>query len=746
MKKILLIALSVILCLSFVVGCSAPEAQGPTYYDATYAPETTTPIEKLTLTSNGATEYKIVIPKDAGEIVTYAGEELKLYFDKATGTNIQIVTDEGLTYSETEGKYLSVGNTVVKTATGVVADFAELDRDGFVIKTVNDDYVMCGGGDYGTLYSVYEFLHQAFGWETYAADEIYFEKVAVAEVAKLDFKDKPAFKNRTGGYFEGRTDAYFTAKLRTYADYGLGIFGEDLWGVWGHSNTGIMNCNRINLNVEGCLAQEYTTKSHPQFFGGEQLCFSNDELIDAFAINLAECVWQKPNQLYFMMGHADNENFCRCAECSAYDIVYGSSNPEVTNRGRSVLMMEFFNGVCKKVNECVRARYVSVAEEGEIITVDLDGDGTAETQSTAKAEARVAEIRLITFAYGFTIEPPVDENGNLLTDTVSLSVKKVENEDDINAGRYDIKVKEVIGYEQDGTTPIRGDVYYNIERLTNKPISVSVTEDNGVIMIAPLGGSFDYYHEMTDEKYNARGLKVVQGWAKASPRVVGYMYGNNFGTYAEWFDDFSSLPANYQLYADLGIEAGWAFSENSSGVKGSVAFQALRSYVYSKIQWNPWFDTNELIDDFMNNYYKVAAPYLKEYYEFLRYYYATKMHEGELNGDLTGKMNTSFVFGTQLNDFPAVLQMCNLLNDAVKAVENSSYDEYTKIKLTNRVKLESITMRYMLLYRFADYLADSVYVDVLNSYIDDCKMLEVYGKPDTEWEAERALMMQKRGL
>ena len=148
----------------------------------------------------------------------------------------------------------------------------------------------------------------------------------------------------------------------------------------------------------------------------------------------------------------------------------------------------------------------------------------------------------------------------------------------------------------------------------------------------------------------------------------------------------------------------------------------------------------------MENYYKIAAPYLKSYYEYLRMYYATKMHEGELSGDLTGKMNTSFVFGAQLNDFATVLQMCNILNDAVVAIENSSYDEYTKIKLTNRVKLESITMRYLLLYRFADYLADSVYVEVLDSYIEDCKMLEVYGIPDHEWDAERALMMQKKGL
>lgn len=704
--------------MSFVAGCNPQNPTDPVeppYYDAVYTPTTTTPTEKLTLSTNGETEYKIVIPATCHEIVDYAAKELKLYFDKATGTNIQIVTDEGLVYTENEGKYLSVGETAIKTATNVEAKFETLDRDGFVIKTVGDDYVMCGGGDYGTLYSVYEFLHQAFDWETYAADEIYYKEVEVAEVEKLNIEDKPAFKNRTGGYFEGRTDAFFTAKMRTFADYGRGIFGEDLWGVWGHSNYKI-------IRGEGLASGTYTAyteKLYPQFYGNQQLCLTADGIVDAFSANLAEFVWQQPNQLYFMMGALDNSAYCTCPNCSAYDIRYDSDESGVKNRARSVLMMEFFNNVCKKVNEIVRAKFV--AEYGE-------------TEGNAKADVRLNEIRYVTFAYLFTLEPPVEENSNgeivPMQNVKSLSVEKVEGD-----GAYDFTMRETIGYEEDGVTPIKGNVKYKI--IEGEPISVCTTEENAMIMIAPLGGTFDYYHPVVDEQYNAKSKAIIEGWQKVSPKVVGYMYGNNFSTYAEWFDDFSSLPANFQLYADLGEEAGWAFSENSSGVKGSVAFQALRSYVYSKAQWNPYVDTNELIDDFMLNYYKVAAPYLKEYFEFCRVYYASKMHDGEISGKLSGKHSVSFYFGNDLNDYATVLQMGNILNNALVAVENSSYDEYTKIKLTNRIKMETITVRKLLITNFYKYIADSVFVEIVDSFVADCKAVELYGMPDSEWDTLR---------
>ena len=723
MKKVLLLVLSIMLCASFLVGCQ-PEGTDPTeptYYNAVYTP-TGTPTEKLTLSENGATEYKIVIPNNATQIVDYAAKELKLYFDLAAGTNIEIVTDEGLTYTESEGKYLSLGETAIKSATQVVADFSELDRDGFVIETKGDDYVMCGGADYGTLYAVYEFLHRAFGWETYAADEIYYETTDKAEVEKINIKDIPAFKNRTGGYFEGRTDAYFTAKLRTFADYGRGIFGEDLWGLWGHSNFKIMR-------GEGLKAGTYTNyeKTSPQFYGNQQLCFTAEGIVDAFSGNLAEFVWQYPNQLYFMLGNLDNSAYCTCANCTAYDKTYNSTEAGVSDRARSVLNVEFFNKVCAKTNAIIRQKFV--AEYGE-------------TEGNAKADERINEIRFVTFAYLFTLEPPVEYNEStkeyeVMQNVKSLSVEKVTD------GDYDFSLRETIGYESDGVTPIKGNVKYKI--IEGETISMRTTEANSMIMIAPLGGTLDYYHPIADEQYNAKSMMIVDGWQKVSDSVVTWLYGNNFSTYVEWFDDFSSLPANMQLYAGVG-EAGWMFSENSSGVKASVAFQPLRSYVYSKLQWNPWLDTNELIDDFMNNYYKVAAPQLKEYFEFCRVYYASKIHEGEMTGKLSGRTPLTFTFGSDVNDFSTVLQMGNILNEAVKAIENSSYSEFDKIKLINRVKLESITVRKLLLTYFPSYMADSVYVEVLDSYIEDCKALEIYGISDFEWENERATMLARKGI
>lgn len=750
MKKIALVLLTVIFSVSFLIGC-APDTTDPIYYDAIYTP-TTTPVETLTLSDGGETEYKIVIPENATEMVEYAGKELKLYFDKATGTNIQIVTDAGLTYADGD-KYLSVGNTAIMTANSVTVDYSVTDRDGFIIKTKGNSYLMCGGGDYGTLYSVYEFLHRAFGWETYAADEIYFERVQKAEVEKLDVLDVPAFKNRTGGYFEGRTDAFFTAKLRTYADYGLGIFGQNLWGIWAHSHMRILSYG------------DYKSSTHPQFYGNKQICMTSDGIADAFADSLVKMIWNNPNQTFFMMGHEDNEAFCTCANCTAYDMKYNCFDDEgvdgkdgIFNRGRSVLMMQFFNEVCLKIKDLLPQKY----ETEYINALGENPEESAVNEAKAKATAdsadRWSKIRLLTFAYGFTMQPPVEEKQGAyeLIDAKKLTVEKTDGD------TYDFIKEENVDEDNDGNPDLNPDetlkkqsVKYKI--VEGASVSLQTATDNAVIMLCPLGKAFDYYHELFNAQYNPMGKYCIENWFKVSDRIIGYMYGNNFGTMAEWFDDFSSLPANYQFYASNG-NAEWAFSENSSGVKGSVSFQALRSYVYSKLQWNPNLDLDDLIDDFMLNYYKVAAPYLKEYFEYCRMYYASKMHDAEISGLLDGKMNTSFTFGSTVNDYNTVLQMGNILSKALKAIENSSiYSEYEKTKLINRVKLESMTIRLKLIKDYAEKIPDSVYLELVDSFIEDSKALELYysdpisvaekgGYSDEQWDAQRLTWLTKKGI
>ena len=72
------------------------------------------------LVKDGATDYVIVVPEDAGEIIEFAAGELQYFLGEATGASFAVETDAGKSYSAAS-KYLSLGNTSLAESAGVAA-------------------------------------------------------------------------------------------------------------------------------------------------------------------------------------------------------------------------------------------------------------------------------------------------------------------------------------------------------------------------------------------------------------------------------------------------------------------------------------------------------------------------------------------------------------------------------------------------------------------------------------------------
>ena len=627
MKKVLITILSIMLCGSFLVGCAPAEPtlpSEPTYYDAQYASAG----EQLSVVDDGATEYKIVIPAQATEIVAYAAEELKFFLDDATGTDIQIVSDSQVAYSE-NAKLLSVGETSVMESANVTVDFDVTKRDGFVIKTVGKSYVMCGGGDYGTLYAVYEFLHQAIGWETYAIDEIYYQRDEDLKVEKLDILDVPAIESRTGGYFEGRENAYFCAKLRTYANYGIGIFGKNLWAYdvhWTHNYREILNSCGMTIDPAW-----YGTcgASDPM----AQLCLTNDGLRNAMAKSIVRSINNNPEIEYYSIAQEDSGSVCECSNCIKYDAYFGED--EEGNKfavGRPMLTIEFLKDVLGRVKNEIGAE-------------------------------KYKKYTFVTLAYGYNIEAPITW--------------------DESKGEY---------------VPFRE--------------SCVVPEDTNIsFMFCPYERDFDYNYLAVDPEGNARWKRVVEGYRILCPRMICYAYGNNFGLTHEWYDDFSSYAINVKYFAEHGN--AWFFSENSSGGKQSVQFQALRSYVYSKLQWNPYLDINELVDDFMENYYKTGAEAFKKYWEYLRLQYNSVFHDKSVDGTGDKVHSAFFTWSSIYNSYESVVQRLSYIDEAIRATENSTLDDFTKEQVLRRIKIERFSDLSNLLFYHKNKLQANTYNELL---------------------------------
>lgn len=256
------------------------------------------------LTENGRTDYTIVIPQKASQYEEYAAEELKLYMKESTNANFSIITDAGLSYDD-EQKYISIGRTNLMSASEVQADAKQLGTDGYVIKRQNNVVILCGGGEPGTLYSVYEFLNKQVGFEPYDSDEIYFDKAVNVKLRDFDIVDVPALPDRQGGFFSAATDPYFAAKRKTCAGAGIMPFGGEKWYYFGHSMFRV-----VPISTYGDLNPSWYAASR------QQPCFSSEGFKKQYIENAKKLFLDSSTLIYIGIGLEDvNNKMCACNDC-----------------------------------------------------------------------------------------------------------------------------------------------------------------------------------------------------------------------------------------------------------------------------------------------------------------------------------------------------------------------------------------------------------------------------------------------
>jgi hypothetical protein len=148
-----------------------------------------------------------------------------------------------------------------------------------------------------------------------------------------------------------------------------------------------------------------------------------------------------------------------------------------------------------------------------------------------------------------------------------------------------------------------------------EPIDKScVLAKNCPLIYAPLEANHDYAWEHDE---NIAVMNDLNGWIACSKKITIYHYNNDVFHSFEWLDTMANTVQNYQLAADIG--SIYLTEDGTNTGLQSCAFEMMLGYVYSKMQWNPNADTNQLVQDFITHYYKDAKE------EMLEYYYLMKM-------------------------------------------------------------------------------------------------------------------------
>ena len=188
----------------------------------------------------------------------------------------------------------------------------------------------------------------------------------------------------------------------------------------------------------------------------------------------------------------------------------------------------------------------------------------------------------------------------------------------------------------------------------------------------------DCYREVPLQ-YNASGqdfMKALEGWSKISDNIFVWDYGINFDGYATPFPNWHIIQPNIQTFRDNHVKMH--FSQISGSRGGDMS--ELRTYLVSKLMWNPDANVDSIMSQFCRHYYGPAAPYMEEYLS-------------KLNGALIGSRIPLWIY-----DSP-VTHAEGMLNPTARREYNRLFDKAEAAvaadsALLSRVQRSRLSLQY----------------------------------------------------
>ena len=113
---------------------------------------------------------------------------------------------------------------------------------------------------------------------------------------------------------------------------------------------------------------------------------------------------------------------------------------------------------------------------------------------------------------------------------------------------------------------------------------------------------------------NAALVNDLKGWGALTDRLYVWDYTTDFRQYQLPFPNIGSMQPNMRLFREAGVTT--VFSEGAYNTTHSE-FEELKTWLLSKLMWNPEQETDALIDRFLAGYYGPAAAQVRRYYDAL---------------------------------------------------------------------------------------------------------------------------------
>ena len=236
-----------------------------------------------------------------------------------------------------------------------------------------------------------------------------------------------------------------------------------------------------------------------------------------------------------------------------------------------------------------------------------------------------------------------------------------------------------------------------------EPVSDTLyTEKNLSVQYVP--NFCDYYAPYSESKSIA---DHIDGWAALTDILTIWEYSTNFDNYFDCFHNFNSMAENIRLFESYGVDY---IVEQSAYSTPTSEFSELRLYLWSKLMWDCTLDTDTLIADFMQHYYKDAAEGVTAYFNAIYGHVDELVETYGITVRSGGNecMNKSYWTYTTLSSIEDCIEEAFTAIEPLKTSDNELYEE-----LYDRIDKQALWVQYWMSYWY------EIYIDDIDAYKAD---------------------------
>jgi len=147
-------------------------------------------------------------------------------------------------------------------------------------------------------------------------------------------------------------------------------------------------------------------------------------------------------------------------------------------------------------------------------------------------------------------------------------------------------------------------------QYTRTPPKFVRPEPNVTVRLCTIECDFAHPLDKSTHPQNQKFVKDIQGWHAKCNRLYIWDYIIDYGHSIMPWPNLYALAPNIRFFIANGVKG--LYEEACYFTKGSE-WAELRTWIIAKTMWNPDYDTDKAIDEFLAAYYGAAAPFLREY-------------------------------------------------------------------------------------------------------------------------------------